>query len=107
MILMATEATTMQRLNCGPADPRRRGEMPPEALEQLRGALLASTTAEEFANRVMIGERPRCGNTSTGDCSNDRDYGEILLARCYDCGQLWCAECGHTVQYDGPMRHLL
>ncbi len=77
-------------------------EMPPEALDELRAAFKGSGTAEEFANRLMIGPCPKCGSLETGDCEDDPEIGEILVGRCYKCGQLWCTECGRLLDRKAP-----
>jgi hypothetical protein len=73
------------------------GQMPPEALEELRAAFMESSTGEEFVNQLMTGSCPKCGSSNTGDCDDDPEIREILLGRCYDCGQLWCTECGQLL----------
>jgi hypothetical protein len=76
--------------------------MPPEALDQLQAAFGECATAEEFANRIMVGECPRCGSAETGDCDSDPEIGELLVGRCYQCGQLWCTECGRLLDRSSP-----
>ena len=69
-------------------------ELPPEAAAELRQAFLETATAEEFTNRILCGTCPKCGSKNTGDCEDDPDMvSGILVARCYDCGQLWCTDC--------------
>lgn len=68
-------------------------QMPPEAIDEIAEAFEDSETAEEFVNRIFVGECPRCGSEETGDCENDPEIGELLVGRCYQCGQLWCTEC--------------
>ena len=48
-------------------------ELPPEALAELQQAFLDSANASH--------------------CENDPEINELLVGRCYDCGQLWCTEC--------------
>jgi hypothetical protein len=67
--------------------------MPPEAWGELQSALQECETGEEFVNRIMIGACPKCGSDETGDCDSDPEIGELLVGRCYRCGQLWCTEC--------------
>lgn len=74
------------------------GQMPSEALEELRSAFEQSETGEEFVNRIFIGDCPKCGSHETGDCENDPEIEEILVGRCYQCGQLWCSECGRLLE---------
>jgi hypothetical protein len=69
------------------------GQLPPEALAALQQAVAESDTAEAFLNRIFVGSCPKCGSENTGDCENDPEIDELLVGRCYDCGQLWCTEC--------------
>jgi hypothetical protein len=68
-------------------------EMPSDALEELRSAIENSETAEDFADRIFVGDCPKCGSEDTGNCEADPEIGEFLVGRCYQCGQLWCTEC--------------
>ena len=68
-------------------------QMPPEAAAELEKAILDSDTAEDFVNRIFVGSCPKCGSDNTGDCENDPEIDELLVGRCFDCGQLWCTEC--------------
>lgn len=77
-------------------------QMPPEAMEDLRAALAGSDTAEDFANRIIVGDCPKCGSVETGDCENDPEIGELLVGRCYQCGQLWCIECRKLLEPAAP-----
>jgi hypothetical protein len=72
-------------------------EMPPEALAQLGEAIRESSSAEEFANRIMVGSCPSCGSDQTGDCDADPEINELLVGRCFECGHLWCTECGKAI----------
>src|SRR5438477_10836707 len=69
-------------------------QLPPEVAAELQQALLDCPTAEEFANRIFVGNCPACDSSKTGNCENDPEINELLVGRCYDCGQLWCNECG-------------
>jgi hypothetical protein len=69
------------------------GQMPPDVLAELREAMKESASAEEFANRIMVGPCPSCGSEQTSDCDADPEINELLVGRCYECGQLWCTEC--------------
>lgn len=62
--------------------------MPPGAMEELHAAFEQSETAEDFANRILVGECPQCGSTETGNCENDPEIGKMLVGRCFQCGQL-------------------
>ena len=51
-------------------------QMPPEAMEELLAAFAGANTAEEFADRILVGECPKCG--SAGDRQlrgRSRDWG--------------------------------
>jgi hypothetical protein len=76
------------------------GQMPPDVLAELGQAMESSTTAEEFANLIMVGPCPSCGSDDTGDCDADPEINELLVGRCYDCGQFWCTECGNALTRD-------
>jgi hypothetical protein len=77
-------------------------QLPPDALEELHSALETSNTAEGFADRIFVGDCPRCGSEDTGNCESDPEIGELLVGRCYDCGQLWCTECGRLLTRESP-----
>jgi len=77
-------------------------QMPPDALDELRSIMLDSDTAEEFFNRIFVGDCPKCGSEETGDCEKDPQIGELLVGRCYQCGQLWCTECGRLLEPSSP-----
>ena len=78
------------------------GTMPPEALDELRTAFGNSETAEEFVNSIFVGDCPKCGSEDTGDCDADPEIEELLVGRCYDCGQLWCTECRRLLEQNSP-----
>ena len=73
-------------------------QMPPDVLAQMVATMSESDGAEEFANLIMVGECPNCGTDQTGDCDADPEIDNILVGRCYQCGQLWCTECGNTLK---------
>jgi hypothetical protein len=77
-------------------------QMPPEAIEELCAAFEGSNTAEEFADRIFVGNCPKCNSEETGNCEADPEIGELLVGRCYQCGQLWCTECGRLLERDSP-----
>ena len=79
--------------------------MSPELIEELGEAFENSATGEEFVNRIMIGDCPQCGSSNTDDCENDPDVSDICLARCLDCGQLWCPDCGELLTKDLATAH--
>jgi hypothetical protein len=66
----------------------------PEATSELIDAFNNSATGEEFVNRVMVGDCPKCGSSKTGDCDKDPEIDDPCIGRCFDCGQLWCIFCG-------------
>ena len=68
-------------------------QLPPDVAAELQQAILDSATANEFVNRIFVGDCPKCQSANTGDCENDPEISELLVGRCYDCGQLWCTEC--------------
>jgi hypothetical protein len=68
--------------------------MEPEVLSELRDAFEQSATGEEFLNRIMVGDCPKCGSSKTADCENDPDIEDPCVGRCLECGQLWCLDCG-------------
>jgi hypothetical protein len=78
-------------------------QMPPEVLREIQAAVAQSETAEEFVNRIMIGECPHCGSDQTGSCENDAEIDDVLVARCFECGRLWCAECGASLDPSRPI----
>lgn len=77
-------------------------QMGPEVQEALRNEFRRSKTAEEFANRIMVGECPQCGSEDTDHCEHDPEINQILVGRCYDCGRLWCTECSRLLNPDAP-----
>lgn len=78
-------------------------QMPAEVMDEFRAAFEQSETAEDFINRIMIGACPQCGSDETGSCENDPEIDDILVARCFRCGQLWCAECGQLLERNSPV----
>jgi hypothetical protein len=77
-------------------------QMPPEALDELRAAFEGSDTAEDFADRIFVGDCPKCGSEETGNCEAAPEIGELLVGRCYQCGQLWCTECRRLLERNLP-----
>jgi hypothetical protein len=75
-------------------------QMPADVLAELGNAMSDSGTAEEFANRILLGSCPSCGSEQTGDCGADPEINELLVGRCYEWGHLWCTECGKTLTRD-------
>lgn len=79
--------------------------MDPEALRQMREAFDQSATGEEFVTRIMVGDCPRCGGSKTGDCDTDPDINDPCVGRCFECGQLWCLDCGELFTAGQPIEH--
>ena len=73
------------------------GQMPPDVLAELGEAMSKCDSAEEFANLIMVGPCPSCGSEKTGDCDADPEINELLIGRCYECGHVWCTECGNAL----------
>jgi hypothetical protein len=78
-------------------------QMDPDVLDALRQHAGRSATADEFANRILVGVCPACGSEDTGDCEQDPDIDSILVGRCFGCGQLWCTECDRLLQKGQPV----
>lgn len=76
--------------------------LPPSVQEYLHDAYHRSGTAEEFVNMIMVGNCPKCGSAHTGDCEEDPELEDPLVARCYDCGHYWCTECGRELDSRRP-----
>jgi hypothetical protein len=76
--------------------------LPPEALAELRNVFDDSSTADEFVNSIFVGDCPKCASHSTGNCENDPEIADLLVGRCYDCGQLWCTECCRLLRATSP-----
>ena len=68
--------------------------MSPDLLEELEATFAVSENAEDFVNRLMVGDCPQCGSSETGDCEHDPEIDDICVGRCFQCGQLWCLDCG-------------
>jgi hypothetical protein len=79
-----------------------------ETLEQIAPGGLADLmelankhgTAEGFINAILVGPCAKCGSENVGDCEEDPDHFEPFLGRCFDCGAVWCTECGHVLEKD-------
>ncbi|HEV3118977.1 MAG TPA: hypothetical protein VGY58_18130 [Gemmataceae bacterium] len=68
-------------------------QLTPEAAAELQQVFLDSDTADEFVDRIFVGNCPKCDSENTGNCENDPEIDNLLVGRCYDCGQLFCTEC--------------
>ncbi len=82
--------------------------MGPDMIDELRGAFEKSASGEEFVNRIMVGDCPQCDSSKTGDCENDPEIDDPCVGRCFECGQLWCLDCGEffkdaqSIDHDCP-----
>ena len=76
------------------------GAMSPELLSELRDVFDKSASGEDFVNRVMVGDCPQCGCSQTSDCENDPEIDDPCVGRCFECGQLWCLDCGELFKDD-------
>ncbi len=72
--------------------------MDPNTISELQELFAASKNGEEFVNKIMVGDCPACGSSSTGNCEHDPDVEDLTIGRCFDCGVLWCTICG--TEYD-------
>jgi len=77
-------------------------QMDPEARKELEDIFRRSDTAEEFVNRIFVGDCPNCGSENTGDCEKDPEIDNLLVGRCYDCGLLWCTLCEKRLDRKKP-----
>lgn len=77
-------------------------QLDPNARQELAEAFRRSKTADEFINTIFVGGCPKCGSENTGNCEDDPEIGEILLGRCYECGQFWCTSCDRLLNGDAP-----
>ncbi|MHB8899492.1 MAG: hypothetical protein ACYC6Y_12150 [Thermoguttaceae bacterium] len=77
-------------------------EMPADILGDLKALVANSDSAEDFVNRIFVGDCPRCDSPDTGDCENDPEIDNLLVGRCYQCGHLWCTECQKPLDAESP-----
>jgi hypothetical protein len=77
-------------------------QLPPEIAAEFRQVAGDCTTADEFVNRIFVGNCPKCDSPHTGDCEDDPEIGELFVGRCYECGQLWCTECERLLDPKTP-----
>ena len=94
-------------VEAGPTEEEKRpsrilGQMPPGALEEFRAAFKASETADDFVDRIVVGDCPKCGSEETGNCEADPEIEDFMVGRCYQCGQLWCTECRQLLDRNAP-----
>jgi hypothetical protein len=78
-------------------------QLTPEAAAELQRAFLDSDTADEFVDRIFVGNCPKCESDNTGNCENDPEIDNLLVGRCYDCGQLFCTECCQLLDAKAPL----
>jgi hypothetical protein len=78
-------------------------EMTPEMLDELQTAFQQSNSAEEFANRVLVGPCPKCGSEKTWHCGEDPEIDDISVGRCQQCGHLWCTLCDKPLDKSSPI----
>jgi hypothetical protein len=76
--------------------------LPPDVFAEMQEMIDASSTAEEFANRIFVGPCPRCHSDQINHCQDDPEINELLVGRCYECGQHWCTECGQLLEQKAP-----
>ena len=74
--------------------------MDPELQSIIRAAAENSSTAEEFMTRMMVGDCPTCDSDDVGDCGEDPTIEHPCIGRCYQCGQIWCLDCGELLATD-------
>lgn len=67
-------------------------------LKEIRELAGKAGSAEEFANAIFIGDCPKCGSHNVGNCEETRGIEDVTVGRCFDCGLLWCAECGYELK---------
>ena len=83
------------------------GDLPKDVREKLIEAVGGSDASamEEFLSEMFIGDCPHYGSRVTGDCEDEPDIEDVTVGICFDCGYLWCAECGRPVTWDLPCEH--
>ncbi len=72
-------------------------QMPSEVLGELGALMSQSGSAEEFINRIFVGDCPNCNSSDTGDCEKDPEIDNLLVGRCFKCAHMWCTECEKTL----------
>jgi hypothetical protein len=73
-------------------------DMDPDMLAEMLELAQNCSSAEEFADRIMVGDCPACGSAKTGNCENDPEMEDITLGRCFECGQIWCTLCDRVLE---------
>lgn len=74
----------------------------PVEIQQAIGQLVREgRTADEFVSALMVGPCPNCGSEYTRDGDDagipTRDTGDPTVGVCFNCGYLWCLECGNAL----------
>ena len=69
-----------------------------EMLGEMKELAKKAGTAEEFADMIFIGSCPKCGSDNVANCEETRGIEDETVARCFQCGLIWCAECGHELK---------
>ncbi len=77
-------------------------QMPADVLGDLEALVADSGSADDFVNRIFVGDCPKCNSSETGDCENDPEIDNLLVGRCYQCGHLWCTECERPLDPKSP-----
>ncbi len=77
-------------------------QMPAEVLGELGALIDDSDSAEEFINRIFVGDCPKCNSSDTGDCEKDPEIENLLVGRCYECAHMWCTECEKPLDPKSP-----
>lgn len=77
-------------------------QMPLDALGELGAVMAESESAEDFVNRILVGDCPKCNSSETGNCENDPEIDNIIVGRCYQCGHMWCTECERPLDPKSP-----
>jgi RNA polymerase subunit RPABC4/transcription elongation factor Spt4 len=74
----------------------------PGLLDEFKAVFDQSKNGEDFVNRLLVGQCPRCGSSETSDCEGDPDVDDICVGRCLECGQLWCLDCERLLDERHP-----
>jgi hypothetical protein len=77
-------------------------QLPPEQLAQFLQTMEESESADDFVNQIFVGDCPKCNSSNTGDCEKDPEIDNLLVGRCFDCGQYFCTECSKLLDAKAP-----
>ena len=69
-----------------------------DMLKEMRELAGEAKSADEFANMMFVGDCPKCGSKNVGNCEETRGIEDVTVGRCFDCGLMWCAECGYQLK---------